>query len=81
MSSSASSTVANGVVSVLNSASFSTYLARMSTSRLTGVPGAAVPRLVRSSVSGMSETSKEASSMRATVSETPSTVIEPFSTT
>ena len=61
--------------------SFSTYLARMSTSRLTGVPGAAAPRLVRSSVSGISETSKEASSMRATVSETPSTVIEPFSTT
>src|SRR3954464_8444504 len=61
--------------------SFSRYLARMSTSRLTGVPGSALPRLVRCSVSGMSDTSKEPSSIRATVSETPSTVIEPFSTT
>ena len=33
------------------------------------------------SVSGMSDTSKPASSTRATVSETPSTAIEPFSTT
>ena len=45
------------------------------------VPSAAAPRLVRSSVSGMSETSKSSSPTRATVSDTPSTAIEPFSTT
>ena len=54
--------VANGLARVAHrcsrSRSFSTYLASTSTSRLTGVPGAAAPRFVRSSVSGMSETSK-----------------------
>ena len=53
ISSSASSTVANWVgracsCQVRAPNSFSTYLARRSTSRLTSVPGAAVPRLVRS---------------------------------
>src|SRR5437763_4697056 len=61
--------------------SFSMYLAKMSTSRFRGVPGAAAPRLVRSSVSGMSDTSKPSSSTLATVRDTPSTAIEPFSTT
>ena len=57
MSSIASSTVANGVVlESLRLTSFSTYLASTSTSRLTGVPGAAAPSFVRSSVSGISET-------------------------
>ena len=44
--------------------SFSTYLASTSTSRLTGLPGAAAPSVVRSSVSGISETSKRSSSTR-----------------
>ena len=61
--------------------SFSTYLASTSTSRLTDRPGAAAPRLVRSSVSGISETEKPSPSTSATVSDTPSTAIEPFSTT
>ena len=60
---------------------FSTYLANRSTSRLTARPGAAEPSVVRSRVSGMSETSKPSSSTALTVSETPSTAIEPFSTT
>ena len=53
----------------------------MSTSRFTGVPGVAAPRFVRSSVSGMSDTANVVSATSATVSETPSTAIEPFSTT
>ena len=61
--------------------SFSTYLASTSTSRLTGVPAAAAPRVVRSSVSGISDTENVSAVTRATVSETPSTAIEPFSTT
>ena len=56
------------------------YLASTSTSRLTGCPGAAAPRIVRSSVSGMSETLNQSSPKAATVSDTPSTAIEPFST-
>ena len=78
ISSSASSIVANGR---LIGTSFSTYLASTSTSRLTGRPGSAVPSVVRSSVSGMSDTENETSSIAETVSDTPSTVIEPFSTT
>ena len=61
--------------------SFSTYLANTSTSRFTGVPGAAAPRFVRSRVSGMRETVKSESLIAATVSETPSTAIEPLATT
>src|SRR3712207_5408635 len=61
--------------------SLSTYFARTSTSRLTVAPGAAAPSVVRSSVSGMSETSNASSSSALTVSEMPSTAIEPFSTT
>jgi hypothetical protein len=48
---------------------------------LTGVPGAAAPSVVRSSVSGISETEKASSVTSTTVSETPLTAIEPFSTT
>ena len=79
ISSSASSTVANG--RLIGATSFSTYFASTSTSRLTGRPGAAVPSVVRSSVSGISDTENESSSIADTVSETPSTAIEPFSTT
>ncbi len=61
--------------------SFSTYLASTSTSRFTVLPGTASPSVVRSSVSGISETSKAWSSTALTVSETPSTAIDPFSTT
>src|SRR3954468_6911768 len=53
----------------------------MSTSRLTGSPFAAAPSVVRSSVSGISDTENQSPSTAATVSETPSTAIEPFSTT
>ena len=83
MSSIASSIVANGLFTVVTVLSFpgisrSTYLASTSTSRLTVVPGSARPRLVRSSVSGISETVNDRSSRSATVSETPSTVIDPL---
>src|SRR5204863_5886509 len=53
--------------------SFSTYFASTSTSRLTDRPGAASPRFVRSSVSGMRDTVKPSPSTSATVRETPST--------
>ena len=46
-----------------------------------GRPAFAVPSVVRSSVSGMSETAKVESSTADTVSDTPSMAIEPFSTT
>src|SRR6478736_8930123 len=59
----------------------STYLASTSTSRLTFVPGPAAPRLVRSRVSGISDTVKLSSAASATVSEMPSTAIEPRATT
>ena len=45
-------------------ASFSTYLASTSTSRFTVAPGSAAPRVVRSSVSGISETANASSSTR-----------------
>ncbi len=61
--------------------SFSTYFANTSTSRLTTVPGAAPPSVVRCSVSGMSDTSKASPEIALTVSETPFTAMEPFSTT
>ena len=53
----------------------------MSTSRLTGVADAARPSVVSSSVVGISDTSNQSWPRPETVSETPSTVIEPFSTT
>ena len=46
-----------------------------------GAPARAEPSVVRSRVSGMSETLKPPSSTSATVSDTPSTATEPFSTT
>ena len=58
----------------------STYLASTSTSRLTSRPGASAPSVVASSVCGTSATANESSASSAIVSETPSTVIEPFST-
>src|SRR5829696_369003 len=61
--------------------SFSTYFARTSASRLTVRPGAASPSVVRSSVSGISDTSNASSSTLATVSDTPSTAIDPLRTT
>ena len=61
--------------------SFSTYLASTSTSRFTGRPGAAAPSVVCLSVSGMSDTSKPSSSTLETVRDTPSTAIDPLSTT
>src|SRR5207244_12558091 len=59
----------------------STYFASTSVSRLTLSPAASRPRLVISNVCGISATAKPASSTAATVSETPSTAIDPFSTT
>ena len=59
----------------------STYFASTSTSRLTVSPGFAEPRLVRSSVSGIRETVKDPLFVPATVSDTPSTAIDPFDTT
>src|SRR5207253_3501459 len=61
-------------------ASRSTYLARTSTSRLTPSPGSSEPSVVASSVCRTRATSKASSVRAVIVSETPSTVIEPFST-
>src|SRR5256885_10550652 len=61
-------------------ASRSTYLARTSTSRFTWSPGFSEPSVVASSVCRTSATSKLSSVSAVIVSETPSTVIEPFST-
>jgi hypothetical protein len=58
----------------------STYLARTSTSRLTLSPVFSEPSVVASSVWRTNATSKASSLSAAIVSETPSTVIEPFST-
>src|SRR5207244_4297601 len=58
-----------------------TYLARTSTSRLTGSPGALAPSVVARSVSGISPTSNQSEPTPVTVSDTPSTAIEPFSAT
>src|SRR5437763_9408365 len=58
----------------------STYFASTSTSRLTGSPGASAPSVVAANVCGTSATAKPSSSSAATVSEVPSTAIEPFST-
>src|SRR6478735_2959839 len=60
--------------------SLSTYFARTSTSRFTGVPGRSAPSVVASSVWGTSAIENVSPSSPATVSDTPSTVIEPFST-
>ena len=66
----------------------STYLAIMSTSRLTVSPGCLRPRVVRASVSGIRLTSIQSGlpceltlPSADTVRLTPSTAIEPFSTT
>ena len=61
--------------------SFSTYLAMTSTSRLTGRARACGPSVVSSRVVGMRLTVNQSWPTSTTVSETPSTVIEPFSTT
>src|SRR5262249_18729263 len=61
--------------------SFSTYFATTSTSRLTGSPTPLAPSVVSFSVVGMSPTPNDSSVTCVTVSDTPSTVIEPFSTT
>src|SRR5262249_7484266 len=58
----------------------STYFASTSVSRLTSAPGSRLPRVVTASVCGISATAKPLSSTAATVSDTPSTAIEPFST-
>ena len=58
----------------------STYFARTSTSRFTRRPGSSSASVVSASVCGISATSNASSCSAAIVSETPSTVIEPFST-
>ena len=63
------------------SSSFSTCLAITSTSRLTGSPGPLAPSVVSARVVGIRLISNQSSPTALTVSETPSTVIEPFSTT
>src|SRR5260221_415899 len=60
--------------------SLSTYLAITSISRFTRSPGRAARRFVWSSVYGMTATEKPRGRRAATVSEIPSTAIEPFST-
>src|SRR5690606_18381131 len=67
--------------------SLSTYFASTSTSMFTGSPGTRPPRMVISKVVGISATLNSACSPSpgsvtdATVSDTPSTAMEPFSTT
>src|SRR5205085_5604576 len=58
----------------------STYLARISTSRLTTSPGTLECSVVALSVCGMSATLKAPSCTPATVRLTPSTATDPFST-
>src|SRR4029077_5668964 len=58
----------------------STYFASTSTSRVTSSPGSSDPRVVVSSVCRTSATSNASSLRPLMVSETPSTVIDPFST-
>src|SRR5437870_13155428 len=59
----------------------STYLAITSTSMFTGSPCCLVPRFVASSVNGMRATPNRPSCALVTVKLTPSTQIDPFSTT
>ena len=66
---------------VLHSSMRSTYFATTSTSRFTGSPTDLDPSVVSPSVVGMSETVNESRAASTTVSDTPSTVMEPFSTT
>src|SRR5215212_2967382 len=61
-------------------ASRSTYLASTSTSRFNSSPGSSEPSVVAASVCRTSATANESSVRAVIVSETPSTVIEPFST-
>ena len=77
---------ASGLLIERPPSSRSTYLAITSTSRLTGSPGARAPSVVSRRVVGMRLTSNQGSGTSAaltalTVSETPSTAMEPFSTT
>src|SRR5207247_686761 len=58
----------------------STYFARTSTSRFTDSPTRAVPSVVTASVSGIRATENASPFRPATVSDTPSTDAEPFST-
>ena len=61
--------------------SFSTYFAMRSTSMFTVSPGLRTPRVVCDKVVGISATTNVSSVTSATVSDTPSTAMEPFSTT
>jgi len=58
--------------------SFSTYFASKSNSRFTPDPATFCRRFVAASVWGMSQTAKESPLTSATVSEMPSTAIEPL---
>src|SRR5262249_23933488 len=60
--------------------SFSTCLASRSVSRFTASPMASLPSVVSSRVCGMIATEKVSASTAFTVSETPASPIEPFST-
>ena len=68
------------IVALTARMSRSTYFASTSASRFTAWPGRSEDRVVASSVCGTSATAKASELSSATVSETPSTVIEPFST-
>src|ERR687894_752721 len=72
---------AAGAASAFQVSRRSTYLTVTSTSRLTRSPGPFRPRVVTAAVCGISATVKPSSSTSTTVRLTPSTVIEPFSTT
>src|SRR5439155_6314417 len=61
--------------------SFSTYFAITSTSRFTGSPTSLCPNVVSLSVVGINPTANPPASTSTTVSDTPSTAIEPLSTT
>ena len=61
-------------------ASFSTYLAMTSTSRLTTSPGCLKPNVVRARVSGIRLTVNDSGPTSTTVNEMPSTVMEPLAT-
>ena len=65
---------------IVPGSSFSTYFASTSISRLTCEPGTSSESVVSASVCGISAISKPVSSTAATVSETPSSATDPFST-
>ena len=64
---------------VVSRTSLSAYLASTSTSMLTRSPGPRSDSVVSASVCGIRATSIPPWSSAATVNETPSTVIDPFS--